>query len=173
MNLHVVAYPELNAADMDRIQACRREHNSLYGIIGAHLTLVFSVSDMAYEAFAGEVRRQSAGVAGIDFCMRCATVNRDAVSGQYDVFLVPDEGNSAIIKLHDRLYSDVLAPHHRLDIPYVPHLSIAASPDAQKIKRLADEWNANAFAIKGRIAHLDIINYENRVITTVERIALG
>ncbi len=158
---------------MERIQVCRREHNSLYGIIGAHLTLVFSVPDMAYEVFAAEVRRQAAGVSAIDFCMRAATVNRDAIGGQYDAFLVPDEGNSAIIRLHDRLYSHVLAPHHRLDIPYVPHISIASSPDAQYVKRIVDEWNAQAFAIHGRIRHLDIINYENRVITTVERVELG
>jgi len=172
MNLHVVAYPQLSQADYELIQACRKEYNSLYSIIEPHFTLVFSVQDIEAADFIGEVRKRGAGFGPIEFTFRCAIITPDVISGYYDAFLVPDEGFSKVVRLHDSLYSGLLAPHHRLDIAYTPHLSIAASPDVHKIKKIIDSWNEKEFAIKGTISTLDIINYENRVISTIERVVL-
>jgi len=170
MNLHVVAYPELAPADYELIQRCRKDHNTLYKVIEPHFTVVFSVPDMPLADFAAEIRKQAAGIAAIRFCMRCTVVNKDSFSDYYDAFLVPDEGHSSIVKLHDRLYSQKLARHHRLDVSYIPHVSIANSLDVLTIKEVVDKWNAKEFAIHGTISSLDIINYENRVITTVEKV---
>jgi hypothetical protein len=172
MNLHVVAYPQLQSADYERIQLFRRNHNTLFSVIEPHFTLVFAVPDLALEDFTAEVKKHLAGIHTINFCLRCAVINKDSFSNNYDAFLVPDEGHSRIVKLHDQLYADKLSKHHRLDIPYIPHVSIANSPDAQNTKRIVDEWNSEDFAIDGVIMALDIVNYENRVITTLERIDL-
>jgi hypothetical protein len=172
MNLHVIAYPELERTDYEMIQSCRREHNSLYNIIGPHFTIVFAVADMPAADFITEIKKQAANLSAINFSLRCATINKDSFSNNYDAFLVPDEGFSHVSKLHDRLYSDKLAHHHRLDISYIPHISIANSTDPKVIKKLVDEWNEKEFSIKGIMSSLDIINYENRVITTVESILL-
>ncbi len=172
MNLHVIAYPELAPADHDRIQQCRKEHNSLYTVIAPHFTVVFSVPDMSMSDFVGEIKKQVDGVTAIPFCLRCAVINKDSFSNNYDAFLVPDEGFGRMSKLHDRLYSGKLSTYHRLDISYIPHISIANSVDASAIKNIVDEWNRREFAISGTISALDIINYENRVITTVEKIEL-
>jgi len=172
MNLHLVAYPEMLAGDIEMIQACRREHNTLYGVIDAHFTLVFSVPDMPQKDFTAEVKKQVEGAKAIDFCLRSVIINKDAFSDYFDAFLVPDEGFSSIVKLHDKLYSDKLAYQHRADISYIPHISVANSRDVWLIKKLADEWNARNFNMQGRITSLDIINYENRVITTLEKITL-
>ena len=136
MNLHVVAYPQISQADYELIQACRKEHNSLYSIIEPHFTLVFSVPDMEAADFIGEVRKRAVGFGPIEFTFRCAIITPDVISGYYDAFLVPDEGFSKVVRLHDSLYSGLLAPHHRLDIAYTPHLSIAAAPDVYKIKKI-------------------------------------
>ena len=173
MNLHLVAYPELAAADLERIQLCRREYNSLYTVTGAHYTIIFSVPDMPLEDFTTEIKKQVAGIKTINFCLRSAVINKDSFSDNYDAFLVPDEGFSSIVKLHDKLYSDKLSYHHRLDISYIPHISIANSNDAQAVKTIVDDWNSKDLAISGKISSLDIINYENRVITTMERIELA
>src|SRR4051812_32290826 len=106
MNLHVVAYPRLAPADEERVQTCRKDHNSLYEVIGAHFTIVFSVPDISLADFTAEVRRQAGEIVAIPFCLRCAVINKDAFSDNYDAFLVPDEGYSGVVKLHDRLYSD-------------------------------------------------------------------
>ena len=172
MNLHVVAYPEIAPADYEMIQSFRERYNSLFNIIAPHFTIVFSVPDMQPEPFVAEIKKQTGQTAAIPFCIRCATINRDAISGNYDAFLVPDEGFSKISKLHDKLYSDKLEHHHRLDISYIPHISIANSPDAQCIKEIVGRWNEKDFLIEGTISALDIINYENRKITTIEKIQL-
>lgn len=172
MNLHVVAYPELTVTDYEAIQLFRKEHNSLYSIIEPHFTIVFAVPDMQPADFIAEVKKQVAEITTIRFCLRCAVINKDFFSNNYDAFLVPDEGHSQIVKLHDKLYSDKLAAHHRYDISYVPHISIANSPDVQVVKGIVDKWNENEFAISGTISSLNIINYEMRVVTVVEKIIL-
>jgi hypothetical protein len=172
MNLHVVAYPELLPADREVIQVCRKEYNTLYNVIGAHLTLVFSVPDMNVSDFIAEVKKQVQGTKAIDLVFRSVIINKDSFSDYFDAFLVPDEGSSRVVKLHDRLYSEKLAYQHRADISYIPHISLANSLDVRAIKKIADEWNARDFEIKGRITSLDIINYENRVITTLEKVYL-
>src|SRR5262245_22726723 len=53
-----------------------------------------------------------------------------------DVFLVPDEGNSALSLLHDQLYTGPLVSHLRLDLQYVPHITIGTLSDREKAKRL-------------------------------------
>lgn len=172
MNLHVVAYPALSSADYELIQASRKLHNSLYSVMEPHFTLIFSVRDVEVDNFIAEVTKHTDEQKAIPFCFRCATVNQDVFSKNYDTFLVPEEGYSSISKLHDRLYSGILKPYHLLEIPYVPHLSIASLQDKNVIKNITDEWNQKDFAIKGIITHLDIINYENRAATTLEKIKL-
>ena len=172
MNLHVVAYPKIEEADYRLIQQYRKKHNGLYPIIEPHFTLVFSINDISAEDFVAEVKKQTADVKAIPFSLRVAMINRDAISQNYDAFLVPDEGYSGITKLHDRLYSELFAPHHRLDISYIPHLSIAYAMDARHILQIVNEWNAHNYVINGVINALDIMNYENRVVTTIERIEL-
>ncbi len=172
MNLHVVAYPELAKADYELIQSFRKEHNSLYAVIEPHFTIVFSVPDMRLEDFVAEITKQCAATPAIRFCFRCAVINKDSFSSNYDAFLVPDEGFSQVVRLHDKLYSGKLSHHHRLDISYIPHLSIANAIEVKSIKKIVDKWNEKEFAINGLISSLDIINYENRVITTVEKVQL-
>ncbi len=172
MRLYVVAYPELEAGDLELIQECRKDNDRLYGSIAPHFTFVFLVDDMAVGDFVAEVKQQLRGAAPISFVLRCATINKDAFSEYYFAFLIPDEGHSHIKKLHDKLYSGALDHHHRLDIDYIPHIEIANSLDKMAIKRLVDEWNTNDLAIKGRISAIDIISYEHKVLETVEQIVL-
>jgi hypothetical protein len=173
MNLHVVAYPNLITADYVLVQQCREQYNSLFRIIEPHFTLVFSVPDMPAEEFISEVQKQTSRVRAIPFCFRCVTINKDSFSPNYDAFLVPDEGHSDIMKLHDRLYSGALALHHRMDISYIPHLSIANSTDPRLIKGVVDDWNAKSFEIRGTLDTLDIINYENRQVISLTQIHLS
>jgi hypothetical protein len=173
MNLHVVAYPELAPADYEMIQLCRRDHNSLFKVIEPHFTIVFSVPDMDAGVFIEEIKKQVGHAPSIPFCLRCAVINKDSFSNNFDAFLVPDEGFSRIVKLHDKLYSNKLSHHHLLDISYIPHISIGNSTDVLTIKKIVDQWNEKEFTINGIISSLDIINYENRVVTTVERVGLG
>jgi hypothetical protein len=114
----------------------------------------------------------ASGVKPFDFDLKVATVNKDSTGGYYHEFLVPDAGYSDIIKLHDKLYSDLLAPYLRFDVDFIPHISIGDSEDVQTSKNRVDELNENGIAIHGRISNLDVLEYANGAVTTIEKIIL-
>jgi 2'-5' RNA ligase len=172
MRLYVVAYPELDAADYQLIDDSRRQYDRLYGMIDAHITLVFLVDDMTPEDFIAEVKQQTAGAKAFDITLRACTINKDTFSEHYFAFVVPDEGNSDIIKLHDKLYSGKLTHHHRMDIDYIPHILIATSLDKSVIKNIVDEWNTKNFEFIGKVKALDIISFENGITTVLDRVVL-
>lgn len=172
MRLYVVAYPELDVADYRLIDDSRKQYDRLYGMIDAHITFVFLVEDFTPEEFVAEIKKQTAGAKAFDITLRACTINKDTFSEHYFAFLVPDEGNSSIIKLHDKLYSGKLAHHHRMDIDYIPHILIATSSDKNVIKNIVDEWNARDFEFKGKVKALDIIRFENGVTTVLDRVVL-
>ena len=88
------------------------------------------------------------------------------------VFLVPDEGFSDVVKLHDSLYSGVLAPELRLDITFIPHIGVGNYTDARACRELADELNAQDFRLAGLIDTLDVVWYEQQEVRTIAQIAL-
>ena len=173
MSLLLVAYPELEWADYGRIQECRKVNDKQHAIIDPHYTLVFPVDDISLTDFADEIKKQLAGVKAISVCLRNASVIKDDFSETWHTFLVPDEGYEEIVELHDKLYADGLAPHHRHDIKYIPHITIATSVDQSVCKRIAESWMAEGVNIRGSISFLDIISYENAVASHVSKVNLA
>ena len=174
MSLVVVNYPTVSREDLDWMQAIRAEHDELYyGVADAHFTFVFPVLGLDRGRFLDHVRERARGVEGIPFACRCATVVKDAINDYTHVFLVPDEGHSGIVRLHDRLYEGPLAPHLRLDIPFIPHIGVANSTDPRVCKALADGLNREGFEVAGSIDALDAASYEHERVMTIERVALG
>lgn len=101
----VVDYPTVSREDFDWVQSIRAEHDELYyEVADPHLAFVFPVFDFDRERFLERVKGYTRGVERISFVCRCAAVVKDATNEYAHVFLVPDEGHSEIIKLHDRLY---------------------------------------------------------------------
>ena len=170
----MLSYPSISRDDFDWVQAVRAKHDELYyEIVGPHFTIVFPVEGMSREKFCEHVRGQACGVRRIPFVLRCAIIVKDHFSEYTHVFLVPDEGYSDIVKLHDRLYTGPLTSELRLDIPFTPHIGVANAVDARKCKELADELNNEGFCIDGLISDLDTANYEDDRLETFERIELG
>lgn len=169
----VLAYPELTSENFDKIQNYRQGNDELFfNVVNPHFTIVFPVFDISEEEFIREIKDKSAKFKKFDFVIRCATINKDAFSDYFHAFLVPDEGYSKIIKLHDKLYSDKLKNNLRLDIDFVPHIGIGNSIDKFSCKKMVDEWNEKEFFISGKIINLTIVNYDNGLITKIEEIEL-
>ncbi len=169
----VLAYPELTTENFDKIQLYRKNNDELFfKVVNPHFTIVFPLNGILEEEFIREVKDKSADIAKFDFVIRCATINKDAFSDYYHTFLVPDEGYSKIVKLHDKLYNDKLKGNLRLDLDFVPHIGIGNSLDKNACKKMVDEWNEKEFSITGRISHLTLVNYENNLVTEIEKIEL-
>jgi 2'-5' RNA ligase len=173
MALIVIAYPEIKKSDYERIQEFRKQHDVYYHVVEPHFTLVFPIHK-GWEAkpFISEIEKQAQGVQALEFCLRCAVLNKDSFNDNYHTFLVPDEGYSKIVKLHDKLYADKLFPQRALFADFVPHMGIGNSKDPLKCLEMIESWNRKEFAIAGRISTLDVAKYENDTVTTLQRIPL-
>lgn len=171
MKLLVIAYPELASQDVEKIRSCRKVHDQpFYKIVAPHFTLVFPMENFTPEDFNKEVEMRISGSKPISFAIRCATVNKNAFNELYHTFLVPDEGYSDVVKLHDKLYGGKFSNHLRLDLGFVPHIGISNSPDKSVCKAIADEWNLADFEIKGRITELDMVRFDGNKVTTIQKV---
>lgn len=169
----VVSYPDVAPEALAWVEALRAEHHPRQAAIAAHVTLVFPVASVDPPALIAEVQRQASGSIPIPFTLRCALPFRDLTSEATDVFLVPDEGFGAIVRLHDRLYAGLLAPALRLDLPFVPHLTVAHLSNPVAAKQLADRLNAESFAIPGTLSSVDVAQRQGAGVQTLARIPLG
>lgn len=168
----VIAYPELQQSDFDWIQDYRKQNDRQFSLVKPHFTLVFAVQDLDKESFLNEVKQKASSVMPFDFDLKVATINQDNSGGYYHEFLVPDNGYSSIIKLHDKLYSRLLKPYLRFDVDFIPHMSIGDNEDAQTSKRRVDELNEQGISIHGHVGSLDVLEYANGAVTTLEKIVL-
>jgi hypothetical protein len=173
MALAVLSYPELNLKDYQIIQDYRAQNDIYYSVIEPHFTFVFPVFDISQNEFIEEAEKKLTGLKKFDFSIRCATINKDAESDLFHVLLVPDEGFSQIVKIHDKLYSGRFRSNHRLDIDFTPHMAIANSPDRYKCKDMVDFWNSKEFCFRGSISKMTIIRFENTVVTPLQEVELA
>jgi hypothetical protein len=169
----VLAFPEISPHDFDLIQEFRKFHDEYYWkLVDPHFTLVFSVNNFPESELINEFTEKSKIFSQFNFVLRCATINKDAFKDDFYDFLVPDEGYSRFIKLHDALHSGLLFKNLRLDIDYIPHITIGMSQDKIRIKKQVDQWNSNDFSIAGKITELTIVNFGINHVKKVKVIPL-
>jgi hypothetical protein len=173
MALVVVNYPTISERDYAWIQAVRAEHDIYHEIVSPHFTLVFPCSITDEVGFVGHIKRCTGGAKRIGFALRCALVVKDCLSDYTHVFLIPDDGFSDIVRLHDRLYTGILASELRLDIPFLPHISIGSAITPEACKVLADNLNGGNLSIEGTIDTLDMASFDGKATKTIERLRLG
>ncbi len=173
MSLLVLAFPEISGKDFEWIQSVRKKDDERYfKVVEPHFTIVFPVSNIEEKNFIHHVNEKVAGTGEFYFVLRCAQVVKDSFSDYYDVFLIPEEGYRIFVKLHDKLYTDILANDLRIDIPFIPHLGIANSKDPKKCKQIADSINGRNLEIFGAVKNLDVVSYENNVVKRITGIPL-
>lgn len=165
MSLAVVAYPVLAPRDQAWIDARRAALDPRAGFIRAHATLVFPCDAVGIDAHVAAV---AATQPRIPFVLREVRAVRDHATGRGGhVFLVPDEGADAITALHDRLYAGPLAAHLRADLPFVPHVTVAADADFDACERVADRLRGELQPIRAVLDAADLIEIEDGVVRTV------
>ncbi|MDA0351516.1 MAG: 2'-5' RNA ligase family protein [Chloroflexi bacterium] len=179
MPVFVLAIPEFSETDSARIEAIRAEHDPQHTLVPPQVTLVFAIDSIdasdahAMRTLEAHTRIATARQRAFDVVFRAATLYPASTPTEDDyTFLVPDEGNSRLIRLHDALHTGMLATERRLDLPYVPHVTIArGTPPA--MATLATTWNAEEPPIQARIAALDIVELASGAATTLVRVALA
>lgn len=156
MPFYAIAIPRFAQDDFERIEAYRRAHDPQgQARILPHFTLVFGI-DCDKQFFIEEIARQAEGVPPIAFELRVATLDLDPRSGHYLEHLVPEKGYAALVRLHDRLYAEAFTPHQRLDLGYVPHITIGRCERPVKGKERVKAFNREDFMIEGTVDRIHI-----------------
>jgi 2'-5' RNA ligase len=170
--LFTLAYPSISEQDAARLDALRQAHDPRRDVVAAHFTMVFGCSTVEEEAYLAHVTAVSQAAGPVKFSCRYAMLGADDEAERGYVFLVPDEGYSGLSRLHDELYRGVLAERLRLDIPFVPHITLGASADRAAAKRLCDELNATGLAIHGVVDALTVTTLQGHTMRDLKRIPL-
>jgi hypothetical protein len=169
----VVAYPKLSKSDFNWIQEYRKKNDPMYfSVVEPHFSIIFAIGDIEKSVFIKEVKKQINNVKKINFEIKVATINQDDSGEYYHEFLVPDKGYSDIVKLHDKLYSGEFNGHLRLDIDFIPHIGIGNNKDSSVSKGRIDIINKEGVDMAGVIDSIDIIEYKDGNVKTVEKISL-
>lgn len=156
MTLVVLAEPTLRPGDRTWIDGIRRRHDPQVDLVPPHLTFVFPNEAIAGDALALHVTAVAAGTPALDFRLRLAMTLPGLTNDAWFVGLIPEEGFAGLVLLYERLHEGPLAASKRLDIPYLPHLTVARFADAAAAQALAATLNARPPAVAGRIDRLTL-----------------
>ena len=167
--LEVVARPEFGKAELDWLTHLRQTRAHSAG--APAFTLVFPGAESAHEVVK-HVGETCAGVARIRFCLRSAMIVPESKMGLYHVFLVPDEGFGAIIRLHDKLHTGPLACCLHPETPYIPHVTVASTKEFEAARQTVALLNAKDLAIAGRIDEIEVHERDSAVPRCLAKVPL-
>lgn len=158
MKLYVAAFPSLTER-AHWIFDFRSKYDPVAKFVMPHLTVVFPTASFTAEELRHELSELVRGFTPFSVTLRSAILMPEnaSPSNHAHIFVVPDEGFGQMVRLHDRLYSGTLASELRLDIPFVPHMTIGAGLDLNKAKKIADDLNASDFEIQFDLNELFIV----------------
>lgn len=174
MPFAVVSYPKFipNAGEM--ILVTRTKYPKfIYPKLAPHFTFVFPQASVPLAELVAHVQTIAANHAPIPFVMRRVEAVADKLSQNHYLFLVPNEGFDGAVQLHDHLYDGLLENELRLDIPFVPHITLGHTTDSAYCNAAGDAINAQSFEIQGVIEVLDVVEVEGDAARTVARIKLA
>ncbi len=170
----VVNYPTLRSTDFDWIQSIRQQYDHLFlDVVAPHFTLVFPTDEVDKSDLIEHVTQKAAEFQAFDFVCRCAILGDPGFMDHAHGFLIPDEGFSDFVHLHDQLYTGILKTSLRLDLPYIPHIGIASTPSLEAGKAIVDQLNQEKFEIRGRVDRLDVIGYDGQKTWDIETCSLA
>ncbi len=117
------------AIDTERINELRHKYDPQVDLIAPHVTLVFPVPTSIGEA------NLVAHIGNVLGNWRQFPIHLQGLeqSGDNCLFLRLQAGNTEVIRLHDELYTGMLAPYLRQDIPYVPHVTLGSFADTAEL----------------------------------------
>jgi hypothetical protein len=165
-SLEVIARPHFEKADLAWLTDIRSRRAGSRG--PPYFTLVFPGVDLAPAAFAEHIRRNAHDIPRIRFRLRSALVVPEHTVGRFHVFLIPDEGFGAILRLHDLLHAGPIESAIRPETPYLPHITAATTATHDAARKVAQALNQGGLDIHG---HIDALTVERRTGEVIREIA--
>jgi len=117
MTYALVHYPDI---DIPSIEQFRNKYDPQVDLIAPHITLMFPLSDSIGEN--DLVRHLESVLAGWQpFSIHLQGIQ---VSSDGYLFLTIQDGYAKLVRLHDQIYTGILAGYLKKDLPYIPHLTL-------------------------------------------------
>jgi 2'-5' RNA ligase len=113
----LVHYPSVESP---RINQVREKYDPQVDLIAPHITLMFPVPESVGEDIL--VRHLERVLCNWQpFLIHLQGVQ---ISLDDHLFLMLQEGNANVIRLHDEIYTGILVEYRREDIPFIPHVTL-------------------------------------------------
>ena len=174
MPIAIVAFPDLSHENYQWIDKLRQKYSELaYEPLNPHFTLVFPITDaISRKKTIKHVDRIEKQTKSIQFKIRCAVPSPDWISKRNYVFLVPDEGFSELIRLHDALYTNIFEPYLSRRISFIPHITIGHCDVPQLARKISLEINEENIEFTGAINQLDLLDNADGEWKTIQTFKL-
>lgn len=101
----------------------------------------------------------------LEAVFRIAVLVIDPIDGGWTAQLLPDQGLPKLMWMNNFFHSGPIAEHLHLDVPYVPHLTVASATVAQQVKALSDELNADTIEVDAQFKTADVLRIGNGTVT--------
>jgi 2'-5' RNA ligase len=170
--LAVVAYPALAERDRRWVESVRARHDPQAARVHAHFTCVFPAA-LPAPVLTEHVSNVLGRFRPIRFVIRRAIACVDPIAAGGYVFLVLDEGREEMIALHDALYEGALQIHLRREIPFEPHITVAALDSLVECEGLAHAMNGACPTIRGEVNAVDVVEVGPAAVRTIRTVALA
>jgi 2'-5' RNA ligase len=141
----------------------RHKNDKKSQLVPPHITLLLPLEMKSGNELRLDVERTTADFSKFKVRFKSAMVMPENGSNGLTsyVFLVPDEGFGDVLRLHDRLYSGRFSEYLRLDIPFVPHMTIGSNLNLLDAKKRTDELNAIQFSLDFTVDRLSIVEIDD------------
>ncbi|MGE7881937.1 2'-5' RNA ligase family protein [Bacillus sp. NPDC094077] len=125
----------LNNMSINVIEAIRKKHDPLFGLIPPHITIVFPFeSPISNDKLKLHILNVSKGIQKIEI----EFANQITSEGEY-LFLRVEKGKEQIKELHDILYTGPLFQFLERDIPYIPHVTAGRKESAELVAKVVKD----------------------------------
>ncbi|WP_448266887.1 2'-5' RNA ligase family protein [Nostoc sp. DSM 114159] len=154
MSYALVHYPNINTEDIDQI---RQKYDPQFDLIEPHITLVFPIIESINE------NNLILHIDSILSKWKTFPICLQGLQKSWDeyMFLMVEEGKVDTIKLHNELYTSILAEYFRYNLPFVPHLTLGKfTKDTDKFLQVLEEaqhldLNYRCFVDKVHLINID------------------
>ena len=160
--LAVICPLDIASDDRAWIEDVRARHDPQHKLVEAHFTLVFPTTGIGAMNLARHVEQIAERTCAIAFRLNCARAVRDSLAPRSHIFLMTDDGEAEIRRLHEALYSGELSSSLRTDIPFHPHVTVAAFETHSEAEALSRE--IGAIEVRGRLRTLALMSVDDGAI---------
>ena len=154
--------------DNAQIQAFRRKYDPQVDLIAPHITVIFPLPvSIGEDILIHHIKSVLAH-------WKPFPIHLEGVYRSDDdyIYLLVQEGKDNLTRLHDEIYTGLLTPYLRADIPYIPHVTLGILTsnikDQERIQQEAKQLGVDYRGVLDKFHLVKINDDRSRIVWTKE-----